>query len=156
MQAAARHSSAPGGSLAGLQGVVALLQQAPPRPQAASVLRAAGRQRLHLRRHGARRLQDAAQREGGVADLHLHLLQLRGSGRCRSLTAAAGPPGPGAGRYPDDTLSRRPRRLRHNRRCDPPRPNPVLPRERRAPRRERTSMLSCSKVHKERLPSLTA
>lgn len=66
MQAAARHSSAPGGSLAGLQGVVALLQQAPPRPQAASVLRAAGRQRLHLRRHGARRLQDAAQREGGL------------------------------------------------------------------------------------------
>lgn len=56
------HSS----SLAGLQGVVALLQQVPPRPQAARVLRAASRQRLHLCRHGACGLQDAAQREGSL------------------------------------------------------------------------------------------
>lgn len=53
-------------SAAGLQGLVALPQQVPPRPEEPGVLRALGGQLLHLGRHGRRRLQDLRQRAGSL------------------------------------------------------------------------------------------
>lgn len=53
-------------SAAGLQGLVALPQQVPPRPEEPGVLRALGGQLVHLGRHGRRRLQDLRQRAGSL------------------------------------------------------------------------------------------
>lgn len=53
-------------SAAGPQGLVALPEQVPPRPEEPGVLRALAGQLLHLGRHGRRGLQDLRQREGGL------------------------------------------------------------------------------------------
>lgn len=81
-------------SAAGLQGLVALPQQVPPRPEEPGVLRALGGQLLHLGRHGRRRLQDLRQREGGLEG------RQRGWGSPAPGTVPEGTPEPPEGSAP--------------------------------------------------------